>query len=253
MKSPRFLISPRLNPVVWIWKQKPSTWSPASSNFRRYSASARGRRSCPYSFDNRLSPAIEVMADSGRIRQVLANLIGNSIKFTAERGRISLEAWYEATETGTTAKFVVEDTGVGVKPETLRNLFQPFSQACRFDEWNVASGVRVWQRHKSSCHYTLTVAKLEKRSSSLSADVSKTAKDSQQSSGGTLLDTPQSMTAPAATLVTIEHGRDVNLNGHRETQRQDTTPKTTIEQTPASVEESKSSRDKPLILIVEDK
>lgn len=92
-----------------------------------FSFSARQKK-LSYSIDNRLSPATEVLADSGRIRQVLANLIGNSIKFTAERGRISLVAWYEATEIGVTAKFVVEDTGVGVKPETLRTLFQPFSQ-----------------------------------------------------------------------------------------------------------------------------
>jgi PAS domain S-box-containing protein len=72
-------------------------------------------------------PAV-LRGDSGRLRQVLLNLIGNSIKFT-ERGGVLLQVEGEAeTDDATTLRFRITDTGIGMTEQTCSHLFQPFSQ-----------------------------------------------------------------------------------------------------------------------------
>ncbi len=67
--------------------------------------------------------------DPGRLRQVLLNLLSNAIKFT-QRGEIFLQATLVAEEKdGILLRFDVKDTGLGIAPEVLGKLFQPFSQA----------------------------------------------------------------------------------------------------------------------------
>ena len=69
------------------------------------------------------------MGDALRLEQVLINLIRNAIKFT-ERGVISVEV--QSNQRGTGAAewtFSVTDTGIGIAPETLPQLFEPFVQA----------------------------------------------------------------------------------------------------------------------------
>jgi PAS domain S-box-containing protein len=70
-----------------------------------------------------------VLADRVRLRQVLLNLVANAVKFT-ERGRVRVEARCKgaAGETGE-AVFRVSDTGIGITPEQIERLFQPFVQA----------------------------------------------------------------------------------------------------------------------------
>ncbi len=65
-------------------------------------------------------------ADSSRIRQVLLNLIGNAIKFTAH-GEVVLEIRRDDAAKG--IEFSVRDTGIGIRPDQLHRLFRPFSQA----------------------------------------------------------------------------------------------------------------------------
>jgi signal transduction histidine kinase/ActR/RegA family two-component response regulator len=73
-------------------------------------------------------PAV-VIGDAGRLRQVLVNLIGNAIKFT-EAGEIVVSVSQESEEGGeATLHFTVVDTGVGVVPEKLALIFEPFTQA----------------------------------------------------------------------------------------------------------------------------
>ncbi len=66
-----------------------------------------------------------VAGDPARLRQVLLNLIGNAIKFTAA-GRVDLEVASEGT--GDTM-FQVRDTGIGIAAEARGLIFSPFSQA----------------------------------------------------------------------------------------------------------------------------
>jgi CheY-like chemotaxis protein/anti-sigma regulatory factor (Ser/Thr protein kinase) len=70
-----------------------------------------------------------VLGDPGRVRQILSNLLANSIKFTSE-GKVKFSTFKEEeTEEAFTIKFVVEDTGIGIEEEVSKKLFQPFSQA----------------------------------------------------------------------------------------------------------------------------
>lgn len=64
-----------------------------------------------------------IYTDSIRLRQILTNLIGNSIKFT-ERGEILLD--YSVKDGR--LEFLIQDTGVGMQEKQLEKLFVPFSQ-----------------------------------------------------------------------------------------------------------------------------
>ncbi len=67
--------------------------------------------------------------DPTRLRQVLLNLIGNAIKFT-ETGNITLQvALQEEYPLESLLQFKIIDTGVGIRPEAIPILFEPFSQA----------------------------------------------------------------------------------------------------------------------------
>jgi len=74
----------------------------------------------------RLDPQLpkRVLADPGRLRQVLINLVSNAVKFT-EQGKISLEVRPEGSER---VRFEVVDTGCGIAPEQLSRIFEPFRQ-----------------------------------------------------------------------------------------------------------------------------
>jgi PAS domain S-box-containing protein len=78
-----------------------------------------------------MSPDIPpiLCGDSYRLRQVLANLTSNAIKFT-KQGQIALEAALES-RTGTTAtvRFTVADSGIGIPPGKIADIFSPFTQA----------------------------------------------------------------------------------------------------------------------------
>jgi signal transduction histidine kinase len=84
----------------------------------------------PFTFDccNELPPNLETLGDTGRIRQVLSNLLTNSFKFTP-RGYVQITAsLIQADDTTASVQFVIEDTGVGMDEHVLKNLFQPFRQ-----------------------------------------------------------------------------------------------------------------------------
>lgn len=72
----------------------------------------------------RVEPGVStVVNDRRRVRQVLLNLVNNGIKFT-DHGRVSVVAEQE----NGSVRLRVEDTGIGMKPEHLEVLFQPFRQ-----------------------------------------------------------------------------------------------------------------------------
>jgi signal transduction histidine kinase/DNA-binding response OmpR family regulator len=70
-----------------------------------------------------------VLGDPQRLRQCLVNLVGNAIKFT-QQGEIVIEVRTRENGIGDPLTyFEVRDTGMGIAPQTLRTLFQPFVQA----------------------------------------------------------------------------------------------------------------------------
>ena len=72
---------------------------------------------------------VVVRGDPGRLRQILTNLLGNSIKFT-QAGEVVLRAKLaEDSGDDVTIRFDITDTGIGISPEGRRRLFQSFSQA----------------------------------------------------------------------------------------------------------------------------
>lgn len=67
--------------------------------------------------------------DPGRLRQILTNLLGNAIKFT-ETGEVILRARLgEETENSVVVRFEITDTGIGIAPDVMESLFEPFIQA----------------------------------------------------------------------------------------------------------------------------
>lgn len=70
-----------------------------------------------------------IWADEKRLRQILINLLGNGVKFT-HTGSVTLRvARLETAERGKVAlRFAIDDTGIGIEPENLEKIFQPFEQ-----------------------------------------------------------------------------------------------------------------------------
>jgi signal transduction histidine kinase len=69
-----------------------------------------------------------VYTDTGKLRQILLNLLNNACKFT-HKGKISLTAWREQCPEGDWLYLEVKDTGIGMSKKQINNLFKLFSQA----------------------------------------------------------------------------------------------------------------------------
>jgi signal transduction histidine kinase/CheY-like chemotaxis protein len=70
-----------------------------------------------------------VIGDPGRLRQVILNLIGNAIKFTAQ-GEVALRvALAGNSPSGPVLQFSVRDTGIGIAPEKQQSVFEAFTQS----------------------------------------------------------------------------------------------------------------------------
>ena len=66
-----------------------------------------------------------VVGDATRLRQILVNLLSNAVKFTPQ-GRVCLRV---TAQPGEWLRFAVSDTGIGIAPERISAIFEPFSQA----------------------------------------------------------------------------------------------------------------------------
>ena len=77
-----------------------------------------------------VSPSVPltITADPGRVRQVLLNLIGNAIKFT-DTGGVLVTVGMKPGPHGDMVRFVVADTGAGLRQEDLGRVFEEFQQA----------------------------------------------------------------------------------------------------------------------------
>jgi PAS domain S-box-containing protein len=67
-----------------------------------------------------------ILADCIRLQQVFWNLINNAVKFTSQGGQITLRTFNDRDGR---FHFEIEDTGIGIEPQRLASLFQPFEQA----------------------------------------------------------------------------------------------------------------------------
>ncbi|MDJ0715057.1 MAG: ATP-binding protein [Prochloraceae cyanobacterium] len=91
---------------------------------------------------------IGIHADETRLRQVLLNLLGNAMKFT-ERGQVILDislvpATSEDKQIETnqqTLRFEVRDTGIGISPSQLEQIFQPFEQVGQIEYSQTGTGL----------------------------------------------------------------------------------------------------------------
>lgn len=79
-------------------------------------------------FDDNLVPLV---ADRGRFRQIMYNLVSNAIKFTPHNGKITVSSRIECVETNDNPAsflFAVRDTGIGIAKEHQRTIFETFRQ-----------------------------------------------------------------------------------------------------------------------------
>lgn len=84
-------------------------------------------------------PLPRVLADGGRVAQVLSNLCGNALKFTPRNGRVRLRAERE----GNIVAIMVEDTGVGIAAKDIPYVFDRFWQAKRAARASAGLGLAI--------------------------------------------------------------------------------------------------------------
>jgi PAS domain S-box-containing protein len=71
-----------------------------------------------------------ILSDPARVRQILVNLVGNAVKFTSHgRVEIVVRCTTDVQAGQAVLAFDVKDTGIGMTPEQIGRLFQPFAQA----------------------------------------------------------------------------------------------------------------------------
>ena len=71
-----------------------------------------------------IGPSVIVRADPEKLRQILVNLLTNAVKFTAAGGSVRIDADREFDR----VRFRVTDTGIGIPPDQLARVFEPFVQ-----------------------------------------------------------------------------------------------------------------------------
>jgi two-component system, sensor histidine kinase and response regulator len=72
----------------------------------------------------RLDTPLDIRTDPRKVRQVLVNLLSNAVKFTDAEGSVSLRAHRD----GDTLELTISDTGIGIEPDHLDRIFDPFWQ-----------------------------------------------------------------------------------------------------------------------------
>lgn len=85
---------------------------------------------------------LEATFDAGRLLQVLSNVVGNALKFTARGGRVVVSVRREAGA----IRFAVADTGEGIPADKLDTIFERFSQGGRADRRGLGLGLFIAKR-----------------------------------------------------------------------------------------------------------
>ena len=85
-----------------------------------------------------IAAGIKLKVDRRAVKQILLNLLSNAVKFTQEGGRITVRG----RASGEAIMIAVEDTGIGIPPEALKNLGRPFEQVeSQFTKSHQGSGL----------------------------------------------------------------------------------------------------------------
>jgi PAS domain S-box-containing protein len=79
-----------------------------------------------------------LMGDATRVKQILVNLLSNAVKYNTEHGRIHVAT---RLADANTVELAVTDTGLGMTPEQLAELFQPFNRLGREDSSQEGTGI----------------------------------------------------------------------------------------------------------------
>ena len=89
----------------------------------------------------------KMRADAKRMKQILVNLLSNAVKFTPSGGKVSLEV--TIAPESRIARFTVRDTGIGISPEDMNRLFQPFTQIdSRLNRQHEGTGLGLALTHR---------------------------------------------------------------------------------------------------------
>jgi two-component system cell cycle sensor histidine kinase PleC len=85
-----------------------------------------------------IAAGIKLKVDRRAVKQILLNLLSNAVKFTQEGGRITVRG----RASGEAIMIAIEDTGIGIPPEALKNLGRPFEQVeSQFTKSHQGSGL----------------------------------------------------------------------------------------------------------------
>lgn len=98
--------------------------------------------------------ALLLDADRDRIAQVIANLVGNAIKFTRAGGRITVAA----QQIDGLTRFTIADTGIGMAPEEVAHVFEPYWQGSNRTMQGIGLGLSIVQRLVRAHGGTINVA-----------------------------------------------------------------------------------------------
>jgi signal transduction histidine kinase/DNA-binding response OmpR family regulator len=138
---------------------------------------AQAGLSFAYETQGRLPAIIE--SDQRKLRQVLINLLGNAVKFTDTGGVHFRVGRVESAPGRTRLRFEVEDTGIGIEPENLEKVFEPFHQVRHAQRHVEGTGLGLAICHKlvASLGGTLNVRSEPGRGSLFAVEVDATEID----------------------------------------------------------------------------
>ncbi len=85
--------------------------------------------------------AIEVMADRGKIKQVILNLLTNAIKYNRDNGQVTLRTEIVEEDSAPKIEIAVEDTGYGISNENQRSMFQKFFRGSDTSSFTTGTGL----------------------------------------------------------------------------------------------------------------
>lgn len=127
IQAGRLSIEPQATPVAKLLDEAMTSHEAAAAQ-RRITL----RREGP-------APQVEVRVDPDRVLQVLANVIGNAIKFCREGETVTVGAELQGRE----VVFCVRDSGPGIPADELEHIFQPYWSAARYERRGTGLGLYI--------------------------------------------------------------------------------------------------------------